>query len=137
MPDLLMVDGQGMAHPRRFGIACHLGLLLDIPTIGCAKSLLCGRHEPPGGEPGDYAKIIDRGEFIGEVLRTKPNTNPVYISIGHKVDLETAAGWVLKCCRGYRLPEPLRLAHLAAGGNLKQNRSGAASEAGQQKRLFD
>jgi deoxyribonuclease V len=137
VPDLLMVDGQGLAHPRRFGIACHLGLLLDIPAIGCAKSLLCGRHEPPGGEPGNYAKIIDRGEIIGAVLRTKPGTSPVYVSIGHRVDLETATGWVLRCCRGYRLPEPLRLAHLAAGGNLTQTRSGAASEAGHQKRLFD
>ncbi len=119
-PDLVLVDGQGVAHPRRFGIACHLGLFLDTPTIGCAKSLLCGSHEVPGVEPGSYAEIIDRGETIGVALRTRLGVKPVYVSIGHKIDLETAIRWVLKCCRGYRLPEPTRLAHLAAGGNLPE-----------------
>ncbi|MFC1861960.1 deoxyribonuclease V [Chloroflexota bacterium] len=118
-PDLVLVDGQGIAHPRRFGLASHLGLLLDIPTIGCAKSLLCGRHEEPGMEPGDYAEVVDGGETIGVALRTRPGVKPVYVSIGHKVDLQAAIHWVMMCCRGYRLPEPTRLAHLAAGGNLK------------------
>lgn len=118
-PDLFLVDGQGMAHPRRCGIACHLGLLLDTPTIGCAKSRLWGQHEAPGDEPGSYTEVSDRGETIGAALRTRPGTKPVYVSIGHKVDLKTAIHWVLKCCRGYRLPEPTRLAHLAAGENLK------------------
>ncbi len=118
-PDLILVDGQGIAHPRRLGLASHLGLFLDTPTIGCAKSKLCGSHEAPGDEPGSYTKVVDRGEVIGAVLRTKPGVKPVYVSIGHKVDLKTAIHWVMNCCRGYRLPEPTRLAHLAAGGNLK------------------
>ena len=119
IPDLVLVDGQGIAHPRRFGLASHLGLFLNIPTIGCAKSLLCGAHEIPDSEPGNYAEIIDKSEIIGAALRTKPGVKPVYVSIGHKIDLETAIRWVMNCCRGYRLPEPARLAHLAAGGNLK------------------
>ena len=118
-PDLVLVDGQGIAHPRRFGLASHLGLFLDTPTIGCAKSRLCGRHEEPGDNPGSYAEVVDRGETIGVALRTKPGAKPVYVSIGHKVDLEAAIYWVLECCRGYRLPEPCRLAHLASiGENL-------------------
>jgi len=125
MPDLVLVDGQGIAHPRRFGLASHLGLLLNIPTIGCAKSLLCGAHEIPSSEPGNYTEIIDKDEIIGAVLRTKPGVKPVYVSIGHKIDLETAIYWVMNCCRGYRLPEPTRLAHLAAGGNLKTKYVGA------------
>lgn len=119
VPDLILVDGQGIAHPRRMGLASHLGLFLNTPTIGCAKSLLCGRHEVPGEEPGSYAEIMDGGEIIGAALRTRPGVRPVYISIGHKICLESAIYLVLKCCRGYRLPEPARLAHLAAGGNLK------------------
>ena len=117
-PDLVLVDGQGVAHPRRFGLASHLGLCLNLPTIGCAKSLLCGTHKTPGAEPGSYAEVVDRGEIIGVALRTKLGVKPIYVSIGHKVDLKTAIYWVMKCCRGYRLPEPTRLAHLAAGGNL-------------------
>ena len=116
-PDILLVDGQGIAHPRRFGLASHLGLLLNLPTIGCAKSLLCGIHETPGAEPGSYAEVTDEGETIGVALRTKIGVKPVYVSIGHRVDLKTAIHWVMNCCRGYRLPEPTRLAHLAAGGN--------------------
>ena len=122
-PDLILVDGQGIAHPRRLGLASHLGLFLDTPTIGCAKSLLCGSHEVPGPEPGSYTEVVDRGEIIGAALRTKLGVKPVYVSIGHKVDLQTAIYWVLECCRGYRLPEPTRLAHLAAGGNLKPKRA--------------
>ena len=130
-PDLIMVDGQGIAHPRRFGLASHLGLFLDTPTIGCAKSLLCGSHKEPSDKPGSYAEVLDRGETIGVALRTKPGVKPIYVSIGHKVDLETAIYWVLECCRGYRLPEPCRLAHLASiGENL-------APEVDYQGRLFD
>jgi len=119
-PDLILVDGQGIAHPRRIGLASHLGLFLDTPTIGCAKSRLCGRHETPTIEAGGYAELVDSGEVIGAALRTKSGVNPVYVSIGHRIDLRSAICWVLECCRGYRLPEPTRLAHLAAGGNLKQ-----------------
>jgi len=115
-PDLVLVDGQGIAHPRRLGLASHLGLFLDTPTIGCAKSRLCGRHEPLATEAGTYAKLIDNGETIGVALRTKGDVNPIYVSIGHKVDLPTAIYWTMECCRGYRLPEPSRLAHLAASG---------------------
>ena len=137
IPDLILVDGQGVAHPRRFGLASHLGLFLDTPTIGCAKSLLCGSHEEPGVEPGSYAEITDRGETIGVTLRTKLGVKPVYVSIGHKIDLQTAIYWVLECCRGYRLPEPLRLAHLAAQGNLGRERGVMASETGyHQEKLF-
>lgn len=115
-PDLLLVDGQGIAHPRRLGIASHLGLLLNIPTIGCAKSRLCGRHKPlTANRPGSYTELVDKEEVIGAVLRTKPGTKPLYISIGHKVDLSSAIFWVKKCLKGYRLPEPCRLAHIAAG----------------------
>lgn len=114
-PDLIIVDGQGVAHPRRLGLASHLGLLLDTPTIGCAKSRLCGSHDEVGLEPGCHTELIDYGEVVGAVLRTKANTNPLYVSIGHKIDLESALKWVMSCCRGYRLPEPTRLAHLAAG----------------------
>ena len=136
-PDLILVDGQGIAHPRRMGLASHLGLFLNTPTIGCAKSLLCGQHEEPGTEPGSYAEVVDRGEIIGAALRTKLGVKPVYVSIGHKVDLNTAIYWVMNCCRGYRLPEPTRLAHLAAGGNLKWEKDTMASEAVYQGRLFE
>jgi deoxyribonuclease V len=119
-PDLILVDGQGIAHPRRLGLASHLGLFLDVPTIGCAKSRLCGAHGALADEAGSYAELKDGDETIGAVLRTKAGVNPLYVSIGHKVDLESAVYWVLQCCRGYRLPEPTRLAHLAAGGNLKR-----------------
>ena len=135
-PDLILVDGQGIAHPRRLGLASHLGLFLNTPTIGCAKSLLCGQHEVPGAEPGSYAEVVDRGETIGVALRTKPGVKPVYVSIGHKVDLETAIYWVMKCCRDYRLPEPTRLAHLAAGGNLELEKKALMPEVSYQGKLF-
>jgi len=135
-PDLILVDGQGVAHPRRMGLACHLALFLNTPTIGCAKSLLCGKHEVPGVEPGSYAEVVDRGETIGVALRTKLRQKPVYVSIGHKVDLQAAIYWVLECCRGYRLPEPTRLAHLAAGGNLEPEKDTAVPEVGYQGKLF-
>ena len=114
IPDLIVVDGHGLAHPRRFGLACHLGVLLDRPTIGCAKSRLVGTHDEPGREAGAWAPLVDGGEQIGGVLRTKDGVRPLYVSIGHRVDLESAVHWVLACCRGYRLPETSRLAHQAA-----------------------
>jgi len=135
-PDLILVDGQGIAHPRRLGLASHLGLFLNKPTIGCAKSLLCGKHDMPGEEPGSYTEVADRGEIIGAALRTKLGVKPVYVSIGHKVDLQTAIQWVMNCCRGYRLPEPARLAHLAAGANLEPERDPMVPEAGYQGRLL-
>jgi deoxyribonuclease V len=117
-PDLVLVDGQGIAHPRRFGIAAHLGLLLDVPTIGCAKSLLIGTHGELGEEAGSTADLLDNDEIIGAAVRTRRSVKPVYVSIGHRISLENAVRWTLAGCRRYRLPEPLRMAHLAAGGNL-------------------
>ncbi len=127
-PDLILVDGQGIAHPRRLGLASHLGLFLDTPTIGCAKSRLCGRHGTLAEEPSSYAELTDNEEVIGAVLRTKARVKPVYVSIGHRVDLESAIYWTLQCCRGYRLPEPTRLAHLAAGGNLNPQKDRVAAD---------
>jgi len=135
-PDLILVDGQGIAHPRRFGLASHLGLFLDTPTIGCAKSLLCGRHDEPGLEPGCYAEVSDSDETIGVALRTRHGVKPVYVSIGHKIDLQTAIRWVLECCRGYRLPEPTRLAHLTAGGKQVREKDFITHEVGHQSKLF-
>jgi len=136
-PDLILVDGQGIAHPRRMGLASHLGLFLDTPTIGCAKSRLCGSHQTPGWKPGSYAELVDGEETIGAALRTKLGTKPIYVSIGHKVDLETAIYWVTQCCRGYRIPEPTRLAHLAAGGKLERGKDTLVSGVDYQGRLFD
>jgi len=118
LPDLVLIDGQGIAHPRRFGLASHVGLFLDLPTIGCAKSLLCGQHQPVGEEAGSRAELFDNGQLVGAALRTKSGVKPIYVSVGHRIGLASALQWVLRCCRGYRLPEPTRLAHLAAGGTL-------------------
>ncbi|HOK52846.1 MAG TPA: deoxyribonuclease V [Armatimonadota bacterium] len=110
-PDLLIVDGQGLAHPRRFGIACHLGLLIDRPSIGCGKTRLVGKYEEPGIEPGSSSVLVDDSERVGSVVRTKLRTKPVFVSPGHKINFETAERMVLECAKGYRLPEPVRLAH--------------------------
>jgi deoxyribonuclease V len=117
-PDLVLIDGQGIAHPRRLGLASHVGLFLDLPTIGCAKSILCGQHEPLAEEAGSHEELLDNGELVGAALRTKARLKPIYVSVGHKIGLASALQWVMNCCRGYRLPEPTRLAHLAAGGAL-------------------
>jgi deoxyribonuclease V len=111
-PDVLMLDGQGLAHPRRFGLACHLGLLLDLPTIGCAKSILVGSHDELKPEAGSRAPLIDRGEQVGVALRTKSNVTPVYVSTGHLIDLPSAIELVLRSTSKYRQPEPTRQAHL-------------------------
>ncbi|MGH7998771.1 MAG: deoxyribonuclease V [Brasilonema sp.] len=110
IPDLILCDGQGIAHPRRFGIACHLGLLVDIPTIGVAKSLLVGQHEDLPETRGSYQPLIHKGETIGVVLRTRTGVKPLYISSGHKVSLLTAIDYVLRCTTKYRLPETTRIA---------------------------
>ncbi len=108
-PDLLLVDGQGLAHPRRFGLACHVGVLADIPTIGVAKSRLIGTYEEPDAVKGSRTALIDRDEVIGAVLRTREATRPLFVSVGHRVDLESAVDWVLRATPRYRLPEPLRI----------------------------
>jgi deoxyribonuclease V len=119
VPDLVIVDGQGIAHPRRIGLAAHIGLCLGIPAIGCAKSRLIGEFEEPDNEAGSYTELWDDKEVIGAVVRTRDGIKPLYVSIGHMIDLPSAVDCVLGCCRGYRLPEPTRLAHIAAGGNLR------------------
>lgn len=109
-PDVLIFDGQGIAHPRRFGIASHIGVLVDIPSIGCAKSALSGQYDEPGMGKGNYSYLIDRGETIGAAVRTRRGVKPVYVSVGNRVDLQDSIHIVLTCCRGYRLPEPIRRA---------------------------
>jgi len=108
--DLLMVDGHGYAHPRRFGYACHLGLLLDIPALGVAKSRLIGTHATVGPRRGDRADLLDGGEVVGGLLRTRERVRPLYVSVGHKIALAAAERWALACARAYRMPEPTRLA---------------------------
>lgn len=109
-PELVMVDGQGIAHPRRLGIASHLGLWLDLPSIGCAKSILVGHHGPLSEEVGSWVPLKADREVIGAVLRTRAHVKPMIISLGHRISLETSLRYVLDCSRGYRLPEPTRLA---------------------------
>ena len=117
IPDLILCDGQGIAHPRRFGIACHLGLIVDIPTIGVAKSLLIGNHQEVSEERGSWQPLVNRGETIGAVLRTRVKTKPLYISSGHRVSLSTAIEYVLRCTPKYRLPETTRIADKLASGS--------------------
>jgi deoxyribonuclease V len=115
-PDLLLCDGQGIAHPRRFGIAAHLGLLLDIPAVGVGKSRLTGKHDNVPAEKGSYVPLTDKDEHIGVVLRTRTNVKPLYISPGHRVSIQTARQLVMKCVTRYRLPETTRWAHKLASG---------------------
>jgi len=113
-PDLLIFDGQGIAHPCRLGIASHIGLLSDCPSIGCAKSRLCGQSQEPDVERGSHVPLMDHGETIGAIVRTRTGIKPVFVSIGHRVDLKTCIDVVLACCKGYRLPETTRKAHRLA-----------------------
>lgn len=126
-PDLILCDGQGMAHPRRFGLACHLGVILDLPTIGVAKSLLVGKHGELGNEKGDWQPLIDKEEIVGALLRSRSGAGtrsrsgvkPIYISIGHRISLPTAIDYVLRCTPKYRLPETTRWADKLASGRVK------------------
>ena len=130
-PDMLMFDGQGIAHPRGIGIASQMGLWLECPTIGVAKSRLYGRHEEVGPKRGDQAALLDKnGNVIGTVLRSREKTNPLYVSPGHLIDVKHATGFVLACIAGYRLPEPTRWAHKIAGGEKLPDSND------QQQRLF-
>ncbi len=119
-PDLVMVDGQGIAHPRRLGIASHLGLWLELPTIGCGKSILTGHHRALGEEAGSWVPLVDNDETIGAVVRTRTHVKPMIISLGHRISLETSLRYVLACCRGYRLPEPTRQADKLSKDNAWQ-----------------
>ena len=114
LPEVLIVDGHGYAHPRRFGLACHQGVLLELPTIGCAKSVLVGEHASLGEMTGSSTELREDGEIIGLAVRTRAKVKPVYVSIGHRVDLDSARRIVLACTRGRRLPEPSRRAHQLA-----------------------
>jgi len=111
-PDVFMIDGQGIAHPRRLGLAAHLGLLLDSPAIGCAKSRLVGDYRQPAAKKGSWTRLTHRGELIGAVLRTRDDVKPVFVSVGNKCSLSEAVGIVLEWTTRYRLPEPTRLAHI-------------------------
>lgn len=119
IPNLILGDGQGIAHPRRFGLACHLGVLTDIPTIGVAKSLLVGKHEEVSPEKGCWQPLYHRGEIVGAVLRSRTNVKPIYISIGHKISLTTAIFYVNKCLTKYRLPETTRWADKLASSKFR------------------
>lgn len=115
-PDLLFVDGHGISHPRRLGVASHFGLLVDVPTIGVAKKRLCGKFDPLGDEPGEQQPLMDKDEQLGWVLRSKKRCNPLFISTGHRVSNHSALIWVQRCLAGYRLPEPTRWADAVASG---------------------
>ncbi len=110
-PDVLLFDGQGIAHPRGLGLASHMGLLLDRPSVGCAKDVLVGEYDPVGTEAGSYSYLIYKGRRVGAAVRTRSGVKPVFVSPGHKISLSSSIRIVLKSCRGYRLPEPLRRAH--------------------------
>ena len=116
-PDLLLCDGQGLAHPRRFGIACHLGVLTDVPAIGVAKTLFVGTHEPVADERGSWQPLVHRRETVGAALRSRPGTRLIYVSLGHRISLATAVDYVMRCTTRYRLPETTRWAH-----NLASNK---------------
>ena len=112
-PQLVFFDGQGVAHPRKLGLASHMGLFLNCPTIGCGKSRLTGTYREPGLKKGNRTRLLDKeGETIGSVLRTRENCKPIFVSVGHQIDLETAVRWTKKCTTRYRIPEPTRLAHI-------------------------
>lgn len=114
LPDVVLFEGHGLAHPLRFGLATHLGLWLEVPTIGCAKTLLIGSHEKLGNERGDTAHLVDSGEQVGVALRTKKNVRPVFVSVGFRIDLANAVDLVMRSTRGFRMPEPLRQASIAS-----------------------
>jgi deoxyribonuclease V len=114
-PDVFVFDGNGLAHPRLVGLASHMGLWLGRPTVGCAKTRLTGRHEEVPPEKGGWAPLLDKGEVVGAALRTRAGTNPVFVSPGHLIDLPSALDLAMRCSPKYRLPEPIRLAHNAAG----------------------
>lgn len=118
-PDVILCDGQGKAHPRGMGLACHIGLMADRPTVGCAKSRLYGAYDEPAQDRGNWSPLMGKeSDTVGAVLRTRDNVSPVYVSVGHKVDLDTAIEVILNCSPKYRIPEPLRMAHKLAAGDF-------------------
>jgi deoxyribonuclease V len=129
IPDLIVVDGHGVAHPRRFGLACHLGVMFDVPTIGCGKRRLTGTADDPGPHRGAYALLMDRGETIGRVLRTQARVKPLVVSVGHRVSLTTAGDWILRLTVRYRMPETTRRADQMVR-RLKKAFAGGGSRGG-------
>jgi deoxyribonuclease V len=127
-PDLVICDGHGLAHPRRFGLACHLGVLFDIPTIGCAKSCLIGQYDSPGDRRGDCSLLTHEGETIGAVLRTQDGRKPVFVSIGHRISLSSACAWILRLAPCYRQPEPIRQANQLANHMRKARGNAVLTE---------
>jgi deoxyribonuclease V len=119
-PDAVILDGHGLSHPRRFGFACHLGLWLDRPAVGCAKTRLIGTYKEPGQKAGSVAPLRADDDIVGQVVRTKTGVKPVFVSVGYKMDLRSAVELVLATCRGYRLPEPTRQAHLHVNALRRQ-----------------
>jgi len=132
-PDAVMFDGQGIAHPRRVGIASHVGLLIDRPTLGCAKSVLVGKYEEPDRERGSWTELVDKGEVVGAAVRTKKGVHPIYVSPGHLIDLQGAIELALACNGGYRQPEPTRRAHLLVNALRRGERPASEDES---PRLF-
>jgi deoxyribonuclease V len=132
-PDAVMFDGQGIAHPRRVGIASHVGLLINRPTLGCAKSVLVGKFEEPGEERGSWTPMIDKGETIGAALRTKTRVHPIYVSPGHLIDLAGAVELTLACDGGYRQPEPTRRAHLLVNALRRGEREPTSESSGKKR----
>jgi deoxyribonuclease V len=124
--DAVILDAQGLAHPRRMGLASHIGLFLDVPTVGCAKTRLVGEHGEPGPKRGSAADLVHRGEVVGRVVRTRERVSPVYVSVGNAIDLKSAVELVLACCTRYRLPEPTRQAHNAANRLRRGEESGGS-----------
>ncbi len=142
IPDVILFDGQGIAHPRGVGLASHMGLILDRPAIGCAKKLLLGEHKPVGDKVGSSSYIIHNGRRIGAALRTRKGVKPVFVSPGHKTNIASSIRIVLDCCRGYRLPEPTRKAHnvvtlvrTRAEGDVKHTVSGGAGGPGRKSAM--
>ncbi len=133
-PDAVMIDGHGKAHPREFGLACHIGLALDLPTFGVAKSLLAGEYSEIGNERGDTSDIIYKEKQVGAALRTKTGVKPVFVSVGHRIDIETALRITLNCARGTRLPSPARMAHAAANNLRKETTADAANKSADGKK---
>jgi deoxyribonuclease V len=119
--DVILLDGQGIAHPRGLGLASHLGLAIGRPAVGCAKSRLVGEHRPPGPRRGDHARLVFEGRYVGSVLRTRDGVNPIYVSPGHLIDHPSSRRLALACCSRYRIPEPTRLAHIAAGAHKRRS----------------
>ncbi|MFQ6616613.1 MAG: deoxyribonuclease V [Fidelibacterota bacterium] len=134
-PDVIVFDAHGLAHPRRFGLACHLGVILDIPSVGCAKSVLIGSYRDPGPGAGNTSPLVENGEEVGAALRTREGVSPVFVTVGHRSDLPSAVALIVACTRGYRIPEPTRQAHLIVNA-LRRGETIDSKRDGVQETLF-